>query len=71
MYTDGVTEANNINGEMYETERLNILLNNNDKKTSQELIEAVYEDVTIFQGGAEQFDDITMLTVNYEKHNYS
>lgn len=65
LYTDGVSEANNEAGKLYGEERLQILLNNCKKMQPSELTEAVWKGVQEFQGHAEQFDDITMLAINY------
>lgn len=64
QYTDGVVEANNTQGQFYGEERLQGFLN--ERKRKQEtLIPSVWEDIQGFQNGAEQFDDITMLTLCY------
>lgn len=61
LYTDGVTEATNVQAEMYGEKRLLSLLNRQTDKSMQELCEIVKKDVLDFAGAAEQFDDITML----------
>lgn len=61
QYTDGVTEATNINNELYGMERLEKALNANCDKTMRELLPAIKEDIDKFVGEAPQFDDITML----------
>ena len=33
--------------------------------TSEEIVEALLEDVRVFVGGAQQSDDITMLVIRY------
>jgi serine phosphatase RsbU (regulator of sigma subunit) len=62
-YTDGVTEANNMECELYSDQRLEDLLSNNGFSTSKELTEVVISDVHKHENGAEQFDDITILSV--------
>jgi sigma-B regulation protein RsbU (phosphoserine phosphatase) len=62
IYTDGVTEANDINDNRFGNERLNeiILKNFRDPiKVFKELPEAI----NLFSTGKEQFDDITFLMV--------
>ena len=61
QYTDGVTEATNINNELYGMERLENALNQNSDKSMRELLPAVKADIDKFVGEAPQFDDITML----------
>lgn len=67
QYTDGVTEATNISNELYGGERLNTVLNENSTKTPYEILEAVKKNIDAFVGEAEQFDDITMLCLEYKK----
>ena len=64
MYTDGVTEALNEKGELYSEERLQALLNKEERrKGAKEIIEAVYTDIQKFAQGESQADDITMLAL--------
>ncbi len=65
LYTDGVVEANNSIGDMYEMERLENALNKVPYKSPEDVINGVREDVNEFVNGAEQFDDITMLCLKY------
>ena len=66
LYTDGVTEAMDEDGNLYGEERLQTFLNGTeDKETVQELLAAVKEDVANHAGAAEQSDDITMLALAY------
>ena len=65
LYTDGVTEANDELGKLYGEERLLNLLNDCRETQPDKLAETVWERVQQFQGRADQFDDITMLAVNY------
>lgn len=64
MYTDGVTEAQNINEEFYGDLRLiNVL--NEENLPPNDIILKVKADVDKFCGSANQFDDITMLNVKF------
>lgn len=65
QYTDGVTEATNAHNELYGMERLDAVLNRNSKGAPGEIVDAVKEDIDIFVGEAPQFDDITMLCLEY------
>ncbi len=63
LYTDGVTEAVNGQKEFFGEERLERILMQSDG----ELIEDVTEQMDAFIHGAEQHDDITMLTLGFSK----
>ncbi len=65
LYTDGVTEATDLNNELYGEERLLDILKKNADASSEKLCEAVKSDVDAFVGKAPQFDDITMLSLIY------
>ena len=63
LYTDGVTEAHDIDKQLFGEERLLVSLNGGKGMTVEEICRKVKGDVDAFQGEAEQFDDITMLCV--------
>lgn len=67
QYTDGVTEATNANNELYGSERLNSILNLNREKSPIDLLPAVKADIDKFVDKAPQFDDITMLCLEYKE----
>lgn len=67
QYTDGVTEATNLSNELYGSERLKSVLNANSTATPCEILEEVKKDIDRFAGEADQFDDITMLCLEYKK----
>lgn len=66
QYTDGVTEAVNTKNELYGSEHLGAVLNKSSQKTPCEIIGDVKNDIDIFVGEADQFDDITMLCLEYK-----
>ena len=66
QYTDGVTEATNADQMLYGMERLTHILNQNKDNSPSEILSAVREDVDTFVGEAPQFDDITMLCLEYK-----
>ena len=68
LYTDGVTEAHNINNELYGESRLENYLNNIKSNSAEEVVKELRKDIRDFAGEAPQFDDITMLAV--ELKNY-
>ncbi|MCI8371537.1 MAG: SpoIIE family protein phosphatase [Lachnospiraceae bacterium] len=67
QYTDGVTEATNGEKELYGMERLEMILNRNVQAAPSELLPAVKADIDAFVGEAPQFDDITMLCMEYKE----
>ena len=69
VYSDGVVEATNVNNELYGDDRLKACLNNHPGETAQQLCESVLEDVNRFYEGAEQFDDITELSLKFFKYS--
>ena len=65
VYTDGVPEATNSNDELYGTDRMLAVMNQNKSATTKELLDAINADVDAFVGEAPQFDDLTMLAFQY------
>lgn len=63
LYTDGVAEATNANNELYGTEKMLKVLNNNKNISCEELLYKIKEDIDSFVKEAPQFDDITMLSL--------
>ena len=68
VYTDGVPEANNDAGEFYGLERMETVLNRMPGCAPQQLLEGIKADVAAFIGEAKQFDDLTMLCLEYRGH---
>jgi phosphoserine phosphatase RsbU/P len=66
IYTDGVSEAVNVQTEMFEEERLRQMLENFKGQTVEELAQTIREGVKTFTEGAAQSDDITILVVQYK-----
>lgn len=65
LYTDGVTEATDSNNELFGEERLQNYLNEHCSATTEEMLTGVKMAIDQFVGDAEQFDDITMLLMDY------
>jgi len=63
LYTDGITEAENVKGEFYGKNRLKVFLDTNSSLSPREMIDKLRDDITAFADGAEQSDDITMLAL--------
>lgn len=64
LYTDGVTEATNVENQLYGTERMITALNKNRNASTKELLTQVRQDIDAFVKEAPQFDDITMLALH-------
>ena len=70
LYTDGVTEAFNDNGEMYGEKRLIEFLNKNkNDENIEDLISKMKSELREFTNQFEQSDDITMLAFNYKTNS--
>lgn len=67
QYTDGITEAQNSEKQLYGQDRLTAVLEKHSSKTPAELLPLVRADIDAFVGAAPQFDDITMLCFEYKK----
>jgi len=61
IYSDGVTEANNLNHDEYDEERFLEVLQANRQKTAAEIVSAVTTSLNEFCAGAPQADDITLV----------
>ena len=66
LYTDGVTEATDNNTELYGEERLLDFVNSLETVEPESLCKLIKEEVDKFVGTAPQFDDITMLAINFD-----
>ena len=65
LYTDGVPEATAADQEMFGTERMIEALNSNNTAAPKDILATVRTAVDGFVGEAEQFDDLTMLCLEY------
>ena len=70
LYTDGLTEAKNIERKMFGLNRVKEVLVAYSQLQPQRLIEAVSNQVHKFVGDAEQSDDLTMLAIRYTPTNF-
>ena len=66
VYTDGVPEATAGNNEMFGTERMIAALNSCEGGDPAEILRSVTRAVEDFVGEAEQFDDMTMMCLEYK-----
>ncbi len=65
LYTDGLPEATDADERMFGTERVLAALNGAKDASAQEILQAVHAAVNDFVKDAEQFDDLTMLCLDY------
>lgn len=66
IYTDGIPEATDGAGNMFGLERTAQSLNDSKDADTQSIIDNIRLSVEAFVGGAEQFDDLTMLVFEYK-----
>ena len=65
LYTDGVPEAMDASNNMFGTERMLKALNEDAGAAPEQILKNVRTAVDGFVSGAEQFDDLTMLCMEY------
>jgi len=63
LYTDGVNEAMDKDGNIYDYSRLENMLGKLQNMTAKESTELILKDIILFANGAEQSDDITLMVV--------
>jgi serine phosphatase RsbU (regulator of sigma subunit) len=63
LYTDGVTEAVNPQGEFFGDERLLATVRSSDGASPDQTCGAVWDALQAYQAGASQEDDVTLLAV--------
>jgi sigma-B regulation protein RsbU (phosphoserine phosphatase) len=61
LYTDGLTECPNENGEEYSEAQLSALVSRESQRAPGELIRACIDDLTRFRAGAPRMDDLTIM----------
>jgi len=66
LYTDGVNEAQNGQGEEFGMDRFISVLVENHTTSAQSLVEKVLQAQTSFVGDAPQYDDITLLAIKWK-----
>jgi sigma-B regulation protein RsbU (phosphoserine phosphatase) len=67
MYTDGISEAMNVNGECFGDVRLADLVGQHADLPSDELRERILRDIGAFAGSAAQQDDMTMVLLRVDE----
>ena len=71
LYTDGITEANNIKGELFGEERLLKVFNRQDYTCTVELHHSIKDEIFSFVKDAPQSDDITFVTMKFQESHYT
>ena len=66
LYTDGVPEATNSENELFGTDRMISALNEEPAVPPEKILKNVRRRVDEFVQDAEQFDDLTMLCLEYK-----
>ncbi|MBN1894067.1 serine/threonine-protein phosphatase, partial [bacterium] len=67
MYTDGITERENGQEEQFGIQRLQKLIQENQNRSAQELVELVIHSADDFGGQAPWKDDATVMVVKRQK----
>ena len=68
LYTDGVTEAEDQDHNLFGEERLLKCFENKSESSAAEIIENVKQSVDAFINGNSQFDDLTMLSFKWKQN---
>jgi sigma-B regulation protein RsbU (phosphoserine phosphatase) len=66
LYTDGITEAMNIDADLFGDSRLSRIVEEHGHLDSAELRERILREIEAFVGGADQHDDMTMILMKVE-----
>ena len=60
-----MAEATNTENELFGADRLLRVLNQTPDADPEKVLQNIMQGIDLFVGGAEQFDDITMLCLKY------
>lgn len=63
LYSDGVTDVRNNEGEFYGIERLSVAFESAKGDDAEDKLRSIVQDINDWQGDAPAFDDVTMLMV--------
>ncbi|MEL7835015.1 PP2C family protein-serine/threonine phosphatase [Fodinibius sp. Rm-B-1B1-1] len=67
IYSDGISEPQNTNGDLYEEVRFKDWLLDHPNCTPEETIELLIDDVKAFSDSDQQSDDITLIIIKREE----
>ena len=63
LYTDGITEAENLAKKLYDIDRLCNIISRNWDKSAEEVKQDVIEDITGYIGKQKVYDDLTLVVL--------
>ena len=63
FFSDGIVDAVNEHEEMFGTERLTEIVTREKRNTAEGLVDAIYQELSAFQGTVERFDDETVVVL--------
>jgi sigma-B regulation protein RsbU (phosphoserine phosphatase) len=63
FFSDGIVDAVNESEEMFGTERLIALVTSQLANSAEGMVDAIYKELSTFQGGVERFDDETVVVL--------
>ncbi len=65
LFTDGINEAINFEGEQFGVKRLVDIIHQCHKRSPKQLLDDIVEELSLFTQGQEQRDDITLLIAQF------
>ncbi len=63
FFSDGITDAQNADGDMFGDDRLKALVKKNYQKSASKIADAILSEVSKFQGDRDRFDDETVVVL--------
>jgi len=63
FFSDGITDAQNMAGDMFGDDRLKAIVKKNYQKSASKIADAILSEVSKFQGERERFDDETVVVL--------
>jgi phosphoserine phosphatase RsbU/P len=63
FFSDGITDAQNMDGDMFGDDRLKAIVKKNHQKSASRIADAILSEVSKFQGERERFDDETVVVL--------
>src|SRR6516165_3950583 len=66
-YTDGITEVENLHGELWGQQSLETLLRSCSRGTPEQIIHSILDEVSSFADGQKQRDDMTLVVMTVQE----